>query len=174
MGPDGQVEVIILPGRREGEQVPDPFLAQGLRDHVQNYLKRRCLINVEPVVRLAKFMAVDVSVALRLRPNANVISVRESSTAWVHRFLDPYLGGLDREGWPFGGTLYAQDFARMVSELPEVRHVVDVQLYDMSAPEKARSAPGWEEGQGVREIVLTQHDLFVVRRVRIKTEEADE
>lgn len=174
MGPDGHVEVIILPRRREGEQVPDPFLSQGLRDHVQAYLKRRCLINVEPIVRLAAFMAIDVSVTLRLRPNANVVQVREDARAWVHRFLDPYQGGLDREGWPFGGTLYAPDFARMVSDIPEVRHVVDVSLYDMSAPEKARSAPGWEEGQGVHELVLTAHDLFVVRRVRIRTEEADE
>ena len=174
MGADGEVEIIILPGRREGEAVPDPFLASGLRDHVQGYLKRRCLINVEPVVRLAKFLAVDVSVTVRLRPNANVIQVRESATAWVQRFLDPYLGGLDNEGWPFNGTLYAQDFARMVSDIPEVRHVVDVQLYDMSGPDKARAAPGWEEGQGVREMALIQHDLFVVRRVRVRTEESEE
>lgn len=174
MGADGQVEVIILPGRREGEQIPDPFLASGLRDHVQNYLKRRSLINVEPVVRLAKFCAIDVSVTLRLRPNANVLQVREAAAGWVSRFLDPYAGGLDAEGWPFGGTLYAPDFARMVTDIPEVRHIVDVQLYDMSAPEKARSAPGWEEGQGVSELVLVDHDLFVVRRVRVRTEEADE
>lgn len=174
MGADGQVEVIILPGRREGEQVPDPFLALGLRDHVQSYLKRRSLINVEPVVRLAKFMAIDVVVKLRLRPNANVIVVREAARAWVHRFLDPYVGGLDSEGWPFGGTLYAQDFARIVSDIPEVRHIMDVFLYDMSAPEKAKSGPGWEEGQGVHELVLVDHDLFVVRRVRVLTEEAEE
>lgn len=184
MGDDGEVEVIILPGRREGETVPDPFLGGGLRDHVQVYLKRRSLINVEPVVRLAGFMAIDVSISLRLRPNANVIQVREAANNWVHRFLDPYVGGLDGEGWPFGGTLYAQDFARMVSDVPEVRHIVDVQLYDMSAPDKLRAAPGWEEGQGVSEIVLVQHDpanpeapprdLFVVRRVRVRTEEAEE
>ena len=174
MGADGEVEVIILPGRREGEQIPDAFLAMGLRDHVQAYLKRRSLINVEPVVRLAQFMAIDVSVTLRLRPNANVIQVREAASVWVHRFLDAYVGGLDADGWPFGGTLYAQDFARLVSDVPEVRHVVDVQLYDMSAPEKARSAPGWEEGQGTRELVLTDHDLFVVRRVRVRTEDSDE
>lgn len=181
---DGEVEVIILPGRREGEQIPDPFLALGLRDHVQTYLKRRSLINVEPVVRLAGFLPIDVSITLRLRPNANVVVVREAAAAWVHRFLDPYVGGLDAEGWPFGGTLYAQDFARMVSDIPEVRHIIDVQLYDMSGPDKAKAAPGWEEGQGVRELVLVQQDtgdperpprdLFVVRKVRVRTEEADE
>lgn len=171
MDEDGRVEVVILPRRREDERVPDPFLAAGLRDHVSRYLKRRCLINVDPVVRLAAFLPIDVSVTVRLRPNANIISVREQAESWVHAFLDPYAGGLDGEGWPFGGTLYAQDFARMVSEIPEVRHVIDVQLYDMSAADLRRAVPGWEEGEGDNQLVLGGHDLFVVRRVRITTED---
>lgn len=174
IGPDGTVEVIVLPRRREGELYPDPFLSTGLRDHVQQYLKRRSLINVDPVVRLAQFMPIDVSVTLRLRPNANLLAVREAASKWVERFLDPYVGGLDQQGWPFGGTLYAQDFARMVSAIPEVRHVVDVALYDMSGEKKRRSVPGWEEGEGVKELFLVEQDLFAVRRVRVRTEEVIE
>ncbi|MCB9776970.1 MAG: baseplate J/gp47 family protein [Alphaproteobacteria bacterium] len=171
MDDDGQVEVVILPRRREDERVPDPFLGAGLRDHVSRYLKRRCLINVDPVVRLAKFLPIDLSVTLRLRPNANIVQVREAAQAWVLSFLDPYEGGLDGEGWPFGGTLYAQDFARLVSDIAEVRHVVDVQLHDMRAADLERGVPGWEEGEGDPELVLDDHDLFMVRRVRITTED---
>ncbi len=174
MGPDGTVEVVILPRRREGEQVPDPFLSTGLRDHVQAYLKRRCLINVLPKVRVATFMPVDVSVTLRLRANANLISVREAAHKWIETFLDPYAGGLDRQGWPFGGTLYAQDFARMVSDLPEVRHVVDVALYDMAGERRRLGRPGWEEGEGVKELMLNEHDLFAARRIRVRSEEIGE
>jgi hypothetical protein len=171
---DGTVEVVILPRRREGELFPDPFLSTGLRDHVQGYLKRRALINVHPVVRLADALPIDVSVTLRLRPNANLLAVREAAQAWVERFLDPYEGGLDGGGWPFRGTVYAQDFARMVSDIPEVRHVVDVALYDMGGERRRRGVPGWEEGEGVKELVLTQHDLFTVRRVRVRTEDVAE
>jgi hypothetical protein len=105
-----------------------------------------------------------------MRPNANVLQVREQAEKWVRGFLDAYQGGLDREGWPFGGTLYAQDFARMVTELTEVRHVVDVRLFDVSAVEP-NGPPGWEGAEGVSELILTAHDLFVVRRVRVRTEE---
>ncbi len=171
---DGTVEVVVLPRRREGETFPDPFLSTGLRDHVQGYLKRRSLINVNPVVRLAEALPVDVSVTLRLRPNANLLAVREAAQKWVERFLDPYEGGLDGEGWPFKGTLYAQDFARMVSDLPEVRHVVDVALFDMSGEKHRRGVPGWEEGEGVKELFLASHDLFTVRRVRVRTEDIAE
>ncbi len=174
MGPDGTVEVIILPRRREGELFPDPFLSTGLRDHVQAYLKRRCLINVLPEVRLAQFLPIDVSVTLRLRPNANLLAVREAATKWVERFLDPYVGGLDGQGWPFSGTLYAQDFARMVAGISEVRHVVDVSLYDMGGEKRRRGGPGWEEGEGVKELFLIEPDLFAARRVRIQTEEVEE
>jgi hypothetical protein len=170
---DGHVHVVILPRRREGEQIPDPFLSTGLRDHVSRYLKRRCLVNVEPVVRLASFMPIDVSLTLRLRPNANVLAARDQAESWAVRFLDPYEGGLDGEGWPFSGTLYSQDFARMVSDIPEVRHVVDVQLFDMSTAEPDASA-GWESGEGDAEIILESHDLYVVRRIRVLTEEGVE
>jgi 3'-phosphoadenosine 5'-phosphosulfate (PAPS) 3'-phosphatase len=170
MDGDGKVEVVVLPKRRPGEVIPDPFLAEGLRDHVSRYLKKRCLINVDPVVRLARFMPLDLNISMRLRPNANVIQIREQAERWVRDFLDPYKGGLDGDGWPFGGTLYGQDFARMVSEISEVRHVVSVGLFDMSAAED-RAGPGWEEGEGDDEIVLSGHDLFYVRRIRITSEE---
>ena len=45
MGEDGTVNVVVLPHRRSGEDIPDPFLSAGLRDHVALHLKKRCLIN---------------------------------------------------------------------------------------------------------------------------------
>ena len=171
MDEDGQIEVVILPNPTEADPIPDPFLSVGLRDHVSSYLKRRCLVNVQPVVRLAQFMPIDISITVRLRPNANFIQVREHAESWILNFLNPYIGGLDQEGWPFGGTLYAQDFARMVSEIPEVRHVVNVQLYDM-ANRDVRDPSGWEEGLGESEIILENHDLFSLRRVRVVIEDA--
>jgi hypothetical protein len=172
MGADGKVGIIILPQRREGERIPDTFLAAGLKDHVQRYLARRCLVNVQPDVRLATFQEVDVSLSIRLRPNSNLLAVRERARSWVFRFLDPYLGGLDGSGWPFGGTLYAQDFARLVTAIPEVRHVVDVQLYDI-APDRRAGPPGWEEGAGRDTLVLDRADLFILRRVRVTAEEGE-
>ena len=74
---------------------------------------------------------------------------------------------LDGEGWVFGGTLYGQDFARMVSDLPEIRHIMDVQIFDMSGKDP-RSVPGWESSSGVDELSLTGFDLFHVRRIRIQ------
>ncbi len=170
MGEDGTVEVVVLPHRRSGEDIPDPFLSAGLRDHVSSYLRKRCLININPKVRLAQFKPIDISLTLRLRPNANVIHVREQAEAWARAFLDPYEGGIEREGWSFGGTLYAQDFARMVSDIREVRHVSEVRLYG-DLEEGDRPLLGWETGEGMEVLQLTQRDLFQVMRIRVQIED---
>ena len=169
MSRDGEIEVVVLPTRRPGEVTPDPFLSTGLKEHVQRYLSRRCLVNVQPRVRLATFQSVDVALTLRLRPNSNFIVVRAKAREWVKRFLDPYQGGLDGQGWPFSGTLFAQDFARMVRDLPEVRHVSKVRVFEVQAED---GTPGWETGQGDELLVLEKADLFVLRGVRVIAEEA--
>jgi predicted phage baseplate assembly protein len=169
LGPDGIVEVVVLPQKRDGEKIPDPFLSAGLKDHVQRYVSKRCLVNVTPEVRLATFTPVDVLVTLRVRPHANVLTVRSRAEAWVERFLDAYVGGLDGGGWPFRGTLYAQDFGRLVGDISEVRHVVEVRMFDVTG-EPERGPPGWETGQGVDLLVLDRTDLFVLRRVRAQIE----
>jgi predicted phage baseplate assembly protein len=167
---DGTVHITVLPNRREGEIIPDPFLAAGLKEHVTRYLARRCLVNVQPSVRLATFQAVDVSLTLRMRPNANILQTRALAQQWVGKFLDPYEGGLDSEGWPFQGTLFAQDFGRMVRDLPDVRHVQDVELYAVDE-NRVQPPPGWEEGVGSDVLVLEKHDLFVIRKVRVLSED---
>lgn len=167
MGDDGEIGVVVLPRRRAGELLPDVFLAGGLEQHVQEYLARRCLVNVQPRVRLATFQHVDVSVTLRLRPHVNVVRAREDAEAWVRCFLDPYEGGIDGEGWPFGGALYAQDVGRMVSELGDVRHVVAVGAYAVDAGD---ATPGWEQTVGVSELELEDRDLFALRHVRVVLE----
>jgi hypothetical protein len=99
-----------------------------------------------------------------------VIHVREQAEAWARAFLDPYEGGIEREGWSFGGTLYAQDFARMVSDIREVRHVSEVRLYG-DLEEGDRPLLGWETGEGMEVLQLTQRDLFQVMRIRVQIED---
>ncbi len=164
----GEVDIVLLPRRRPGERIPDPFLSRGLMEHVQRHVAKRCLVNIRPRIRLATFQEVDVAVRIRLRPLANFVAAREASERWVTAFLDPYTGGIDRDGWPFGGTLYAQDFGRLVSDVPEVRHVVDVRVWNVPSP---TIGVGWEREEGATELTVSPADLFVLRAVRVVHEE---
>lgn len=169
MGPDGQVEVVVLPHRRPGEVTPDRFLSAGLRDLVKAHLAARCLLNVSPQVRLATFMPIDILITIRLRPNSDGIRVKDTAKAWVHTFLDPYDGGLEGEGWPFQGTLFSADFGRLVKDIPQIRHVSDVRIFNRTNIDDT-TGPGWETGQGVEVLQLSKHDLFVLNAVRIVAE----
>ena len=132
---DGNVGVVILPVRHEEEGLPDPFLSSGLRQVVEDYVRERCLINIRPIVRLATFCSIDISLRIRLHSNTDIVSVRENVKTWLESFLDPYRGGFDQKGWPFKGTLYQQDISRMLADIPEIRHLSDVELYDVSDKE---------------------------------------
>jgi predicted phage baseplate assembly protein len=164
---DGTVDVVILPRRRAGEDLPDPFLGSGLKDHVQAWLARRCLVNVRPRVRLATFQVVDVALDVRLRPGANRVAAREQVSTWIRRFLDPYEGGLDGTGWAFGATLYAQDLARLVVDVADVRHVVDARVHVVDDP-GGDNGPGWEATVGESVLPLRDADLLHARHVRVR------
>ena len=118
-------------------------MSAGLRQVVEDYVKERCLINIHPIVRLATFCSVDISLRIRLHNNTDVVSVREQVKNWLQSFLDPYNGGFDQKGWPFKGTLYQQDISRMLSDIPDIRHLSDVELYDVSGKENHNMA-AWD------------------------------
>ena len=84
MDDDGQVSVVILPHRQPGEDIPTICLK--VLGIMSRYLQTRCLINVQPVARLASFMSIDLSLRLRLRPKANIIQTRELAQEWVMQF----------------------------------------------------------------------------------------
>ena len=58
----------------------------------------------------------------------------------------------------------------MVVDIPDVRHVTQVSLFNMHSDEK-KSSPGWESQLGDVELSLSKHDLYVVRRMRVLIEE---
>ena len=101
-----------------------------------------------------------------------MIAVREQAQVFVRKFLDPYDGGIENKGWPFGGTLYAQDFGRIVSEISAIRHVTDVKLFGVEEG-RDQQFPGWEKGQGSDLLTLDNEDLFIVRHVRILSEDGE-
>ena len=67
--------------------------------------------------------------------------------------MTQFLDLLDGEGWVFGEMLYGQDFARIVCDLPEIRHIMDVQIFDMSGEDPC-SVSDWESDSGVDELSL--------------------
>ena len=117
------VRLTVLPRRdnKTGE-IPDAEEI-GLLRVVQEYVQERALINTEVRVEMAELIEVTVEMRALLIPRTNPSGVRERAEEWIKRFLDPFTGGVDQTGWPFGDVPRAQDLQHILKEIPEIRHV---------------------------------------------------
>ena len=117
------VRLTVLPERDlRTKEIPDAEEI-GLLRAVRDYVTERCLINTQVKVDMAELVSIAVELQCRLQPGTNPSGVRERAEEWVVRFLDPYEGGVDGEGWPFGELPRAEDLQHIITEIPEIRHV---------------------------------------------------
>jgi len=126
------VRLTVLPKRdQKTGEIPDAEEI-GLLRVVQEYVQERALINTEVRVQMAQLVPVTVDMRCLLIPRTNPSGVRERAEAWIARFLDPFTGGGDGAGWPFGEVPRAQDLQHILKEIPEIRHVEECRV--MRAP----------------------------------------
>ena len=117
------VRLTVLPERDlRTKEIPDAEEI-GLLRAVRDYVSERCLINTQVKVEMAQLVGIAVELQCRLHPGTNPSGVRERAEAWVVHFLDPYVGGVDGAGWPFGELPRAEDLQHIVTDIPEIRHV---------------------------------------------------
>lgn len=128
------VRLTVLP-RRDGKtgEIPDAEEI-GLLRVVQEYVQERALINTEVRVEMAEMVPITVEMRCLLIPRTNPSGVRERAEAWIVRFLDPFTGGVDGRGWPFGEVPRAQDLQHILKEVPEIRHVEECSVLRAPPP----------------------------------------
>ena len=135
------VRITVLPQRDvRTAQIPDAEEI-GLARTVQGYVQERALINTEVRVEMAQLIPITVELKCLLVPRTNPSGVRERAEAWVSRFLDPYTGGVDGTGWPFGEVPRSQDLQHILKEITEIRHVEECTV--LRAPPPGAPA-GWQ------------------------------
>jgi predicted phage baseplate assembly protein len=122
------VRLVVLPQRDpKTHDIPDAEEI-GLLAAVRDYVQHRCLINTVTKVEMTDLVPITVELTCRLQPRTNPSGVRARAEAWVTGFLDPYTGGVDAAGWPFGELPRAQDLQHIIKEIPEIRHVEQCQV----------------------------------------------
>ena len=135
------VRITVLPNRdSRTTEIPDAEEI-GLARTVQEYVQERSLINTEVRVEMAQLVPITVELRCLLVSATNPSGVRERAESWVSRFLDPYTGGVDGKGWPFGEVPRAQDLQHILKEIPEIRHVEECTV--LRAPPPGAPA-GWQ------------------------------
>ncbi len=130
----GEVHVAVLPQGDEvaGRVHPDRLtLSADLLRAVQAYLDERRLLGTRLVVRAPALVWVSVTAAVRLPERAGAAEAadaRRRAEAALYRYLNPYVGGPDGAGWPFGRELHASELYALLQRDPLIEYVDDLRV----------------------------------------------
>jgi hypothetical protein len=150
-----------------------------LLDDVKRFLTRRSLPGVDVIPSSPIYRWVKVVATLRLSPHAEdrlLDQSRESLKTEIetqvinalHHYLNPYTGGPQGYGWPFGRTLHRFELENLLLRIPGVEVARSLELWN-SEPEK-----GARLGQPVSEVALARRELICSTRHEISIEFANE
>jgi predicted phage baseplate assembly protein len=142
----GQVFVIVLP-EIESVDRPDPtelVLTENLRTSVLKYLTARSVLGIGVEVRLAEITCISISAELHLREGTEPAAAEEATSRGeelLYRYLNPYTGGPEGQGWPFGRSLYLSEIYGLLQGIPGVEFVEAVNIYVNEPGEWTPSKP---------------------------------
>ncbi len=121
----GTVTVVVMPHLPLGRPEPTAGLLAG----VSQWLQRRRTLGTRLVVVGPEYVEVAVRATLRARPGARAERLVLSARVALDTFLDPVRGGPEGRGWPFGRDVYRTEVLQVLDNLPEVDHVVALELF---------------------------------------------
>jgi predicted phage baseplate assembly protein len=139
----GTVVVAILPmiASPERSVEADELKPAGeLMDDVRAYLDERRLITTRVDVRAARVVRVAVHAAVTSQIPGRIEHVRSQVEAALYRLLNPYTGGPDGGGWPFGRDLSLYDVHAAIQAVPGLGVIEEVRLSVVNERGQARDA----------------------------------
>ena len=119
--------IIVIPDDRASDR---PVPSQAFMDRLFQYLKDHSLLATRIHVIGPEYVEVRIDTAVVRRPGSGltVPQLQES----LNRFLHPLLGGQEGTGWPFGRWVYRSEIFQLLEGLPQVDHVVSLELQPLS------------------------------------------
>ncbi len=132
--PPGQVHVLVLPqiDQVNGQIVPEQLSPSAeILGAVQSYLSERCLIGSRMEVRAPQYIWLSAQVRLRVRARSDSrleAEVQRLAAEALYRYLNPFIGGPEGSGWPFGRDLHVSEIFALLQRVPNVEFVDEVQV----------------------------------------------
>lgn len=127
-------------------QLTDDF-QRSLKAHLDQYRALGLRVTVEA----PEYVGIQVRAQVYLQPQyAQSSQTSQSHRAAVaiklktalYRFLNPLIGGHQRQGWPRGRSVESSDIIALLQQVPEVHSVAQVQLFRLSLY-RHQAETGW-------------------------------
>ena len=131
----GQVVVFAVPqaGAEQGRLTPEALnLSAELREPVLAYLEDRRPLGSTLDVRAPQYLRVSVEARLRLPERSDPGSgaqVQVQAETALYRYLNPFTGGPQENGWPFGRDLHVSEIYALLQRQTGVEFVEELQLF---------------------------------------------
>jgi hypothetical protein len=104
-------------------------------DYVKNqFLEPRRLVTTRVHVVRPRYVNVGVTATLYLRSDTVVSTVENGVADALLRYLDPFTGGANRDGWPFGSRLFTSEIYTLLALVDGVEAVDGVSLSAVGVP----------------------------------------
>jgi hypothetical protein len=97
--------------------------AEILKLDIMQYLENRRLITTKVHVVTPEFVDVDLKIEARAKPGVLLKNLEVEIIERLITFLNPYIGGQDGKGWPFGGSLYRSELYQQIEAIEGVDYV---------------------------------------------------
>jgi predicted phage baseplate assembly protein len=142
----GQVFVIVLP-EVDTKDRPSPdqlALSASLRESALKYLANRSVLGVALEVRMAELSWVSVHASLRFADSIERPAIEEAirrAEKDLYRYCNPYVGGPQGKGWPFGRSLHLSEIYGLLQKIPNVEFVENVNVYVSRSGPNAPAEP---------------------------------
>lgn len=135
----GEVRVLVVPDADAQGTVTS--LPADRREVIKTFLDERKPLGISVDVTQPTYIWVAVQAKLRL-PDRRTVSmsndVRQQAEAALRAYINPYTGGPQQQGWPFGRDLHVSEIYSLLQRVPGVEFVEEVHIVipDGSGPGK--------------------------------------
>ena len=121
----GVISIIIVPDSKESKPMPSESTIETVCEH----LNKHRLLTSEVYVLPPTYVKIKVEAKIIAKPDSDSAVVQNELVKNLTNFFHPLDGGLDGEGWPFGGDIYYSDVYKKVVDTKGVERVDSLIIY---------------------------------------------
>jgi predicted phage baseplate assembly protein len=127
------VRVLVVPRCTPDEDGRVPFdqLVPDDRtlEKVGRYLEERRLVGNRVVVEPPRYQGITVVAQIRAHRRARPEEVEHECTRALYEYFDPFVGGPEGQGWPFGRAVSEGEAYAVLQQVPGVEYVDETRLF---------------------------------------------
>lgn len=115
---EGYIGLIVVPKKGMEDQLSDIILK------VQSNLEPRRLLSTRLQVVGPQYLSIKGQATVVPLPDVKETDLKEKAEASLAKYFDPWVGGEDGKGWPFGRSIFVSEIYQLLDQLPGVDYVL--------------------------------------------------